>query len=347
MVYHSYFTIAVPAIVAFVVTVAGTLFLMSYMKDAGVTAIDHNKKGKPILASGGGVAVSLGFTVGILTYVFGGSFSFYSPASSLPYLFATVIAVFLISFVGFIDDINVQRKLVKTTDMMDTRKGLKQWQKPLLTLIGAIPLMAVNAGVATVNIPLLGAVNFGLFYPLIIIPLAVIFTSNAFNLLGGFDGIATGTGLIAAGGLLLYSLIWGTYIGSIISGVLFATLLAFFFFNMYPARIIPGDSYTYAVGTGLLTVMVLGSAEAFGFIVFFPWLIEFFLHLRKKFHTTDLGKLNKDGTFSAPYGKKIYSWTHVIMNLRPMKEWQVSAAMWAVEIGFVALAFAMKALRLV
>ncbi|HUY70347.1 MAG TPA: hypothetical protein VMV00_02145, partial [Candidatus Baltobacteraceae bacterium] len=137
MVYHSYFTIAVPAIVAFVVTVAGTLFLMSYMKDAGVTAIDHNKKGKPILASGGGVAVSLGFTVGILTYVFGGSFSFYSPASSLPYLFATVIAVFLISFVGFIDDINVQRKLVKTTDMMDTRKGLKQWQKPLLTLIGA------------------------------------------------------------------------------------------------------------------------------------------------------------------------------------------------------------------
>ncbi|MDE1833135.1 MAG: hypothetical protein KGH58_01830 [Candidatus Micrarchaeota archaeon] len=346
MVYHSYLTVAVPALVAFVVTVVGTLFIKSYMRDAGVTAIDHNKKGRPVLASGGGVAVAFGFTVGILTYVFGSSFSFYAPASSLTYLFATVIAVSLISFVGFIDDINVKREMVKTTDMMDTRKGLKQWQKPLLTLIGAIPLMAVNAGVSVVNIPLLGAVNFGLFYPLIIIPLAVIFASNAFNLLGGFDGIATGTGLIAAAALLLYSLIYGTYIGSIMSGVLFATLLAFFFFNVYPASIIPGDSYTYAVGTALVTIMILGSAEAFGLIIFMPWIIEFLLHLKKKFHTTDLGKLNKDGTFTAPYGKRISSWTHLIMNSRPMKEWQVSATMWGIEIAFVALAFAMKALRL-
>ncbi|MDE1810881.1 MAG: hypothetical protein KGH66_02470 [Candidatus Micrarchaeota archaeon] len=346
MVYHSYLTVAVPAIVAFIITVVGTLFVQSYMKDAGVTAIDHNKKGKPILASGGGVAVAFGFAVGMLTYIFGSSFV-YEPASSLPYLFATVVAVFLIAFVGFLDDINVKREMVKTTGMMDTRKGLKQWQKPLLTLIGAIPLMAVNAGVATVNLPLLGAINFGLFYPLIIIPLAVIFASNAFNLLGGFDGIATGTGLIAAAALLLYSFIYGTYIGSVISGVLFATLLAFFFFNVYPARVIPGDSYTYAVGTALVTVMILGSAEAFGVIIFMPWIIEFLLHLKKKFHTTDLGKLNKDGTFTAPYGKKISSWTHLIMNSRPMTEWQVSAAMWCVEIGFVALAFGMKALRLV
>lgn len=340
--YHSYLTIIIPAVIAFVITVVSTLFLMSYMSDSGVTAMDHNKKHAPTLPSSGGIAVAFGFAVGLLVYVFGISFSLYSAATSLEYVFAIVLAVLLIAFTGFIDDINVKKELVKTTDMMDTRKGLKQWQKPVLTLVGAIPLMAINAGVSTVRLPILGAVNFGLIYPLIVIPLAVIFASNSFNLLGGFDGIATGSGLIASGALLLYSVTYGTYTGALISGVLFATLLAFVLFNVYPAKLIPGDSFTYAVGTALVGAMILGSMESFGIIVFMPWIIEFILHLRRKFHVTDLGKLQSDGTFKPPYGKKIYSWTHIIMNIKRCKEWEVSLYMWLICIGFVVLAFAMK-----
>ncbi|MGI0134120.1 MAG: hypothetical protein ACREBW_04095, partial [Candidatus Micrarchaeaceae archaeon] len=64
------------------------------------------------------------------------------------------------------------------------------------------------------------------------------------------------------------------------------------------------------------------------------------------FHVTDLGTLKKDGTFMPKYGRKIYSWTHLIMNIRPMKEWQVSATMWVISALFVALGFAMKYLSL-
>ncbi len=342
MAYHTYLTLLVPAIISFAITIITTLFLMPYLKGAGITAMDHNKKDKRLLPGSCGLAVAFGFAVGILTYAFGASFSLYQPVAALQYLFATVIAVTLISFTGFLDDINVKSTMVKSTDMLDTRQGLKQWQKPLLTLIGAIPLMAVNAGVSVIRIPFIGAFNFGVLYPLIIIPLAVVFASNAFNLLGGFDGIAAGTGLIASLGLLLYSVFFGTYTGALVSGVLFAAMLAFALFNIYPSKLIPGDSFTYAVGTALVASMIIGNMESFGLVVFFPWVIEFFLHARRRFHVTDLGKRRRDGTFAAPYGKKVYSWTHIIMNIRPMKEWEVSACMCGVEIAFVVLAFAMK-----
>jgi UDP-N-acetylglucosamine--dolichyl-phosphate N-acetylglucosaminephosphotransferase len=351
MAYHTYLTVLIPCIVAFVLSVIAVLFIKSYMFEAGITSPDHNKRDKPTVPSSGGVAVAFGFTIGILTYIFGASFpsptsALYAPVSPIESLFAALLAVLLVAFVGFLDDVNVKRKPVMTTDMMDTRKGLKQWQKPLLTLIGAIPLVAINAGVTVVRIPFLGPVNFGLLYPLLIIPLAVIFAANAFNLLGGFDGIAGGTGLVITLGMFLYSIIYGTYAGALLTGVLSASIIAFLLFNIYPSKITPGDSFTYGVGTVIVVAAVLGNMESFGLVVFIPYIIEFILHARKKFKVTDLGKLRKDGTFEPPYGKKIYSWTHVIMNLKRCREWEVSLYMWLIEFGFVALAFGLKAASL-
>ncbi len=344
--YHTFLTLLVPAIASFIVTFAAMLFFSGYMRECNVTAIDHNKQKSPTLPSGLGLASVFGFGFGLLTYIFGASFNLYPSVASSAYLFAAIVAVLFISIVGFIDDINVRAAAVKTTDMMDTRKGLKQWQKPVLTIVGAIPLIAINAGVSSVHIPFFGLVNFGIFYPLVIVPLAVMFGANAFNLLGGFDGIATGTGTIAAFGLLLYSIIYGSYTGSLLLAVFIASLLPLLLFNIYPARIIPGDSFTYFAGAALIIIMILGNMESFGIIVFMPWIIEFFLHMRKKFKTSDLGKLQPDGTMKAPYGRKISSWTHVAMNIMKAKEWQVSAFMWLVEIAFIALAFGLKFLNL-
>ncbi len=347
--YRTYITILLPAIISFVVTLIGTRFLITYMKGAGVVGIDKNRK--IILASSGGIAVALGFSIGILAYSFGGSFPnpahpLYIPVASLEYLFASVLAVMLISVVGFIDDINVKNRLVEATGIKDIRKGLKQWQKPLLTFIGAVPLMAINAGVSTIHLPFIGIVNFGIFYPLVIIPLAVIFAANAFNLVESANGMAAGGGLIVSMAMFVYSVIFGTYIGALLSGVLFATILGFFIFNMYPAKILGGDSFTYAVGAGLVITMIFGNMEAFGIIIFLPWIIEFVLHARKRFKVTTLGKKRRDGTYSPPYGKKIYSWTHLIMNLGRVNEWQISAWMWIMEFGFVILGFGLKLLHL-
>lgn len=340
----AYLTLIVPSAIAFVFVLIGAWFLSSYMRESGIVARDHNKPNKPTLPSSVGLAVSVAFTIGVLTYAFGGTANIYTPVAPLDDLFAVVLSVILISLVGLLDDLNVKSTMVKSTDMMDVRKGLKQWHKPIMTLLGAVPLMAIlnSSGIDTVKLPFIGFVNFGLVYPLVLIPLAVVFAANSFNLLGGFDGIATGTGLFASLGLLAYALIFGSYIGALLASILAATLFGFLFFNVYPARVIPGDSFTYGVGTALLMIMVLGNMEAFGILVFMPWIVEFFLHARRKFRVTDLGRPRSNGTMEPPYGKKIYSWTHLIMNIKRCREWEVSLYMWLIEIAFIALGFALK-----
>ncbi len=339
--YHTYLTILLPAIISFIITIIATKFVMSYFYEAGIVGEDHNKEKPKILPSSGGVAVAFGLITGILTYTFGGSF-IYKPILDIEKLLATALGIMLIVFVGFIDDLNVKQRRVKATGMLDRKKGLKQWQKPLLTVLGALPLMAINAGVAYVHIPLLGLVDFGIIYPLLIIPLAVIFVSNAFNLLGGFDGLQPGMAIVASLGLLTYSIFYGTGTGLLLSSLLLATLLAYLPFNMYKAKIISGDSFTYGIGAALVSIMIMGNAEFFGLIIFIPWIIEFFLHLARKFDVTDLGIRQKDGTLKAPYGKKIYSLTHLMMNIKPMKEYEVTAYLVAFEAVFVALALALK-----
>jgi UDP-N-acetylglucosamine--dolichyl-phosphate N-acetylglucosaminephosphotransferase len=339
--YNTYLTIIVPSIIAFVVTLFGTRFVISYFSGAGVIAEDRNKEKTLRLPSSGGIAVAMGIIVGILTYTFGGSFIF-NPSLSISNLLAIALSIILIAFVGLIDDINVREKRVNSTDIKDIRKGLDQWQKPLLTLLGALPLMAINAGIHHLYLPFIGLIYIGMLYPLIVIPLAVVFVSNSVNLLGGFDGLQPGMTAVASLGILIYSLFYGNYIGTFVSALLFVSIIAFLPFNTFRSRIIPGDSFTYAVGGTLVAIMVMGNAEIFGLIIFIPWIIEFFLHMRRKFKVTDLGIRQRDGTFKPPYGNKIYSLTHFVMSKKRMNEKDITYCLVAFEAVFVIIGLLLK-----
>lgn len=345
MAYHTLLTVLIPAVTSFFMTLIATKFVMSYLFNAGVIDEDMNKEKPVVLPSSGGIAVAFGILMGMLTYIFAASFVISSPLS-IQTLLAVLLSILLIAMVGFVDDIHVKSTRATTTDIKRMKRGLKQWQKPLLTVIGALPLVAINAGVSTVHVPFIGIVDIGVLYPLLVLPLAIIFVSNALNLLGGFDGLKSGMYLIAAFGFLVYSMVYGSYVGVLLSGVVFAALLAFLPFNAYRSRIIPGDSFDYAVGASFVAIMAIGNAESFGVIVLFPWIVEFFLHLRRKFNVSDLGVRQRDGTFKAPYGRRIYSWTHVIMNVKKATEQDVALYLCLLEAAFVALALLLKVFAL-
>ncbi|MDE1871148.1 MAG: hypothetical protein KGI06_02820 [Candidatus Micrarchaeota archaeon] len=341
MAYHSFLTVILPALIAIAATIVAIKFIMPYFYGAGIVAEDRNKERIRKLPGSGGIAVAFGITVGILAYTFGASFIF-SPVINVSAILATALSILLIAAVGFIDDINVKTKRVQVTGMQGINQGLKQWQKPVLTLAGALPLMAVNSGVTAIDIPFLGTVNFGIWFPVIIIPLIVVFVANAYNLLGGFNGLEASAGLVASIGLALYSFFFGNAVGLFLSSVLAGSLIAFLLFNWYPARILPGDSFTYCVGGALVAIIIMGHAEAFGLIIFIPWIMEFILHLRGKFKVTDLGIRQRDGTLAPPYGRSIYSLTHIAMNIKRATEKDVTYMMIGVEVLFVALAFVLK-----
>ncbi len=328
------------SVFSFFSSFALTYGLVPYFKRNNIVALDLHKKGKPKIANSGGLPVSLAIMYSLLIFVSLQTF-FLKKTEELVYLFASIMAIFLITIIGFLDDLD------SVDFATGKRRGLRQrvWKlpgiltKPLLALTGALPLMAIRAGETTMTVPILGSINFGWVYPIILIPLAVIFVSNAINLLGGFNGSEAGMGSIYCFFLGFIALINNQTIAAAIFFSSLSALIGFLIFNRYPAKILPGDSLTYCLGAVVVSGVIIGNMERAGIIMMFPFFIEFLLKLRSKFKASCLGKLRKDGKLDSPYGKKIYSWTHIIMNLGKLTEKQVTMILILIEIFFGFLLF--------
>ena len=329
----------IASIVAFFFTLIATPKLVRFFAfNLNLYAKDMQKPGKPLLPTSGGIALVAGFIAGFFTYIAIKVFVF-NDFSSLVYLMAGTISILILAFIGFFDDLATTRRPKEVKKgLKDIRVGLSQKTKFLLTIPSAIPLMAVNAGVHTVFIPFIGNVNFGILYPLFLIPLGFVFASNAVNMLAGFNGSEAGMGIAYTTTLAIIAFLSGAISFPILI-VALAALLGYIRYNWYPAMILPGDSLTYFLGGIVATGVILGNIESYGVIVMIPFIIEFFLKARARFKASSLGILQRNGKLKAPYGKKIYSLTHLIMNLgKPKTEKEVLYYMIAIESVFCIIA---------
>jgi len=98
---------------------------------------------------------------------------------------------------------------------------------------------------------------------------------------------------------------WITLIGL----CMIASLLAFLFFNVYPARVLPGDALTYPVGALIAIFAILGNFEKVAVFFFIPYIAETFLKLRGRLQKQSFGKPTKEGDLEMPYDK-IYGLEH-------------------------------------
>jgi UDP-N-acetylglucosamine--dolichyl-phosphate N-acetylglucosaminephosphotransferase len=235
--------------------------------------------------------------------------------------------------------LNVRARAVQTKDGMNVKIGFPQWVKPLLTLPAAVPLMVIRAGTTKMALPLIGVIDFGILYPLVIIPIGFVGASNVVNMLGGFNGLEAGMGVVYTFSLGLFAWTTGGVQAAVLLFTACAALLAFLRYNWYPAKILSGDSLTYLLGALVAAGVIIGDMQRAGLVVMFPFIIEFVLKARRKFKASSLGKLRDDGKLDPPYGKKIYSWTHVLMNLDKLRERDVTIALIFVQAVFAALPF--------
>lgn len=332
-------------LISFITTFLVTPYFIKFLYTVGVVGLDLHKKNKPKLATSGGICVAFGVLSGLLAYIglqtyLGYALTpLYDEPKWLVYLLAVTSSIVIVMFVGLLDDLNVKSKAVRTKEGQDIRVGVSQWLKPLLTLPAAIPLIAVSAGHPEMVIPIVEWTrDFGLFYPLLLVPLGVVGTSNVVNLLAGFNGLEAGMGLVYFLGLGIYATLHRS-VGTVIFLITFAALAGFIRYNWYPTRILPGDSLTYLLGSIVAAGVIVGNMERVGIIMMFPFIIEFFLKLRVKFKATCLGKLRKDGKLDPPYGRKIYSWTHIVMNLKPLTEKQVTIILILIQVCFTIIPF--------
>ncbi len=300
-------------IISFVLTFITMPFWIRKAKAAGLIWEDMNKPGFPKnVAGSGGVVVVMAFIIGVLYYIAIRTFFIREPNSINLEIFALLSVVLILSIVGIIDDLLGWRN-----------KGLSKRTRILLAFIASIPLVVINAGSSVMNFPFLGNVNFGFFYPLVLIPIGIVGATTTYNFLAGYNGLEAGQGILILGFLSFVAYITGSAWLAVVGLVMVAALAGFWFYNRYPAKVFPGDSLTWTIGSLIAGMAILGNFEKIAAFVFIPYILETGLKIRGKLKKQSFAKPNKDGSLEVPYNK-IYGLEHlaicILKEIKPSKK---------------------------
>jgi UDP-GlcNAc:undecaprenyl-phosphate GlcNAc-1-phosphate transferase len=152
--------------------------------------------------------------------------------------------------------------LVFLFGVYDDLTGASAMWKFLAQGAAAILLYYLGGRVEAVTIPFVGSFQLPPVLGFGVTLVWVIGISNAFNLIDGLDGLATGASLFAALVMLGVSLVNGHTLVTVISIALVGALIGFLRYNFNPASIFLGDSGSLFIGFLLAALSVTGTQKA-------------------------------------------------------------------------------------
>lgn len=283
------------------------LFLMPLwikkVKYIGLVWTDMNKIKSEKVAGSGGLIVLLAFLLSSLVYIAYRVFMLESTNGYLIEIFALLITVIFMGFVGFIDDLFGWK-----------HGGLSIKSRVMLVIFGSIPLIAINAGKSMMNFPIFGLIDIGLLYPLFLIPLGLLATTTTFNILAGFNGLEAGQGILLLSAIAFVAYLTSSPWLSIICLCMVLALFGFLKYNWSEAKVFPGDVMTYAIGAIIAGVTIIGNFEKIAIFFYIPYILEVVLKSRGGLKKQSFGKPSADGSLDNKYDK-IYSLNHLAIYL--------------------------------
>ena len=164
--------------------------------------------------------------------------------------------------------------------LWDDMRGMRARYKLIGQILIALFICYSDYSLKQATLPLVDEITFNLWWSNLITVLWIVGLINAFNLIDGIDGLATGTAWIIFVGMALLAAINGDLFFTLIWTTLAGCALGFLFFNFNPARIFLGDTgsmflgFVLSVGAmmgaskGEATVIVLTPLLALGFPIF-------------------------------------------------------------------------------
>jgi len=269
-------------------------------KQIGLSWEDMNKFDHPKdIASSGGIVVVISFTLSVLFYIAIRTFFIETQNGNTLEIFALLVTILLLGMIGLTDDLFGWKK-----------GGLPIKIRLFLSFLAAIPLIVINAGTHGINFPFFGTTNLGLIYPLLLIPIGIVGATTTFNFVAGFNGLEARQGIIILSFLSFVAYATGSGWLAIVGLCMVASLIGFYVYNKYPAKVFPGDILTYSAGALIAIMAILGNFEKIAVFIFIPYILETILKLRGGLKKQSFGKPNKDNSLEQPY-EKIYSLTHL------------------------------------
>ena len=194
----------------------------------------------------GGVAIYLSLIVALTSLFFINNLltdvlSFYRPI-----LFKVLVPSSLVLLLGVYDDLRGANAVVKFL-------GLGAIASIFYAMGGRIEALAVPF-VGIIHLPTVVSFALTVFW--------LVAISNAFNLIDGVDGLATGAALFSSVVILIVALAGGHSVMTVVTIVLCGALAGFLRYNFNPASIFLGDSGALFVGFLLASLSLLGAQKA-------------------------------------------------------------------------------------
>lgn len=301
-------TVTVVTLVAFLVTLVSLIVQIRMMRGSRMMARDMNKPHSPLIPEMGGLSVMVGFYASIQVLFILGDIDY-------PLMYGAVFTIFAVGMVGILDDLF----------------HLRQLSKAFLPALVAVPFALYMVTYdTTLRIPLLDLNLEVGWFMVVIVPIAITSAANSANMLEGLNGLGAGIMLIIALALTVGSAYYAPNNAIFLTAPLLGALAAFLVFNVYPARIFPGDTLTLFAGATLCAAAMIGQMKLLGGFLFLLLIVEFFLKLKGLFQAQNFGHLDSKGNLR--YKGPIQSLTHLMMKFRPAPERIVVLRLWALQI---------------
>ena len=240
-------------IIAFVSVYLLTPIIIRMLEKRNITVVDANKKEKSMIARPGGLSIIVGIilSIAILYYFF--------PISEI---LAILITSFLAFLVGIVDD----------------RKTMGGWFKPLALAFCAAPILLLGAYDSNLDFPIFGSVKIPILY-LALVVFMIPVTGNTFNSIDILNGVLSGFTAIASFALSISLFLLQNYEVAIACLCLTAASTAFYKYHKFPSKIFPGDSGALIFGAMYGTIAIVGHVEVIAAIIILPAVINSFLFL--------------------------------------------------------------------
>ncbi len=219
----------------------------------------QHKSGTPV---GGGILILL-TTLGVFFFFLFMYFLFHKKIlSNYPSLVAE-IKIILFTFISFAV-LGVFDDLKKIFFWRDSQFfGLRARHKLILEIILAAIVsfwLFADLKIQIIHIPFFGVFNISWFY-IVFSTFIIVAFANAVNITDGLDGLASGVLMIALFGFWVVSRSILDVPSSLFIAAWLGGLIAFLYFNIYPARIILGDAGALSFGATFAVVgLILGKA---------------------------------------------------------------------------------------
>jgi phospho-N-acetylmuramoyl-pentapeptide-transferase len=280
-----------------------------------------HKSGTPV---GGGILILL-----ISTILFGLSFVIFYffdlPIQvNYPSIFS-VIRILLFTFIGF-GFLGIYDDLTKIFFWKKSKFfGLRMRHKLILEIILALTIgywLYADLQIDIIHVPFWGVIDLSWGF-IFFAAFVIIAFSNAVNITDGLDGLAAGVLMIS---LVVFWVVARSIIDvptSIFIAIWLGGIIAFLYFNIYPARIIMGDAGALSFGATFAVVgLILGKSFSLPIIggVFLLELLSSFIQLLSKKY------LKKKAFEVAPL--------HLLLQMKGWEEPKIVMRLWIIAIIF-------------